>query len=398
MTTSLSSRHRKLPVRVLLITSTPPIPTGGGSMLLYRHFCERDDFEISVITDNVQILDHSLPYKFLLLQHSKLWNRLVRTRLSKQFHSLNHLFFGTRVAKSVWQQAAAFNPDVVLTVAGSWSWTSRLAKQVARRLDVPLVGSFMDWWSYNQIYTDWAAPHIESEFRSLYQSCDLSLCISEGMESALGRHPNSAVVYPIGSKRSNILEIEETQPTERFTLAFGGNLGDWYGKMLESLVTTAKDADIRFELYGGNTSWSQEFDERARSSGIYRGYLPLPKLRAAFHQVDALFLMMGFDSACAQVESTSFKSKFLEYLAFEKPIFVWGPAYCSAVQYAKEFDSAEVCTSPNPTDFLNTILKVKDDLDRQQQLVENARIMYSERFHPDKIHQLLVDKLMALTA
>ena len=31
-------------MRVLMITSTPPIPSGGGSMLLYRHFCDRDDF------------------------------------------------------------------------------------------------------------------------------------------------------------------------------------------------------------------------------------------------------------------------------------------------------------------------------------------------------------------
>ena len=381
-----------------MITSTPPIPSGGGSMLLYRHFCERDDFETSVVTDNPQILEYDLPYEFKLLTQSRIWNRMLKTRLSKPLHSLAHLSFGSRIPTSVWQQAKSFNPDVVLTVAGSWTWTSRLAKQVAQKLDVPLIGSFMDWWYYNQIYSPWAAPHIEAAYRDLYKQSDLALCISEGMQAAMGQHPNSTIVYPIGSPRESV----DSQPkavSDKFSLAFGGNLGDWYGRMLEPLVLAAQsNDDIQFRLYGPGPSWSDDFDQKVRSVGIYRGRVPLPELRKAFEKVDALFLLMGFDDECAQVEKTSFKSKFLEYLSFQKPIFIWGPEYCSAVYYGRKFDSAEVCTSPNPQDFLDTIVRVKNDLNRQQQLVENARQMYSERFNPDSIHQLLVSKMKELVA
>lgn len=381
-----------------MITSTPPIPSGGGSMLLYRHFCERDDFEISVVTDNSQISDYDLPYDFTLIKHSRAWNRIVRTRFSKPMHSLAHLSFGVRIPAGVWQQAQSFAPDAVLTVAGSWSWTSRLAQRVARRLGVPLVGSFMDWWYYNQIYSDWAAPRIEAAYRNLYRQCDLALCISEGMQAAMGEHPNSTVIYPIGSTRQTDEVAQATDP-DKFTLAFGGNLGDWYGRMLELLVLAAQGNEaIQFRLYGPRPSWSDEFDKKARSAGIYRGRVPLLELQAAFKEVDALFLLMGFEDECAQVEKTSFKSKFLEYLSFQKPIFIWGPAYCSAVYYAQEFDSAEVCTSADPKDFLRTITRVKHDLARQQQLVKNAQRMYSERFNPDNIHQLLVSKMEALVA
>ena len=368
-------------------------------MLLYRHFCERDDFEISVITDNPQIRQYDLSYEFSVIEHSRLWNRIVRTRLSKSLHSLAHMAFGAKISADVWNQAKLFNPDIVLTVAGSWSWTSRLAKQVAHRLNVPLVGSFMDWWYYNQIYTEWAAPRIEAEFRNLYRQCDLALCISEGMQKAMGKHANSAVIYPIGSSRQENSDAQAATKPDKFTLAFGGNLGDWYGHMLEHLILAAQGTgNLQFQLYGPNTSWSGIFDQTARSAGIYRGCLPLPELREELKKVDALFLLMGFDAGCAQIEKTSFKSKFLEYLSFQKPIFIWGPEYCSAVYYARKFDSAEICTSPMPEDFLKTILSVKDNPTRQQQLVENASTMYNERFHPDSIHRLLVSKLMELVA
>jgi glycosyltransferase involved in cell wall biosynthesis len=384
-------------VRILLITSTPPIPSSGGSIVLYRHFCERNDFEISVVTDNVQICQYSPPYEFSLLESSPLWNRILRTRLSKVLHSVAHLLFGNRIPQKVFQQAKAFNPDAVLTVAGSWSWTARLAKRVAQQLEVPLIVSFMDWWFYNQIYAQWAAPYIEAQFRHLYRQCDLALCISEGMKEALGEHDNAVVLYPIGSPLQHIAQ-KSPPSSQSFTIAFTGNLSDWYGRMLEPLLIATEGDDIHFQLYGPSTSWSEDFEAQARRRHLYRGYLPRQKLLEELQQVDALFLMMGFGSDCAQVEKTSFKSKFLEYLAFQKPVLVWGPDYCSAVNCAREFDAAEICTSPDPQDFLETIRRVQKNPYRQQQLVVNARKMYEERFHPEKIHQHFVTKLKELVA
>ncbi|NJM99338.1 MAG: glycosyltransferase, partial [Phormidesmis sp. RL_2_1] len=216
---------------------------------------------MSVITDNSQIHQYDVPYEFFVLKHSHLWNRIVRTRLSKILHSLAHLSFGYIIPSDVWRQAKSFNPDVVLTIAGSWSWTARLARQVAHRLDVPLVGSFMDWWYYNQIYTKWAAPRIEAEFRNLYKQCDLALCISEGMQSAMGTHSNSTVLYPIGSPQQvNDFDLSAIATGNKLTLAFCGNMSNWYGHMLEDLVLASQDFnDIQFRLFGANTNWSNDF-------------------------------------------------------------------------------------------------------------------------------------------
>jgi glycosyltransferase involved in cell wall biosynthesis len=380
--------QNKKKLRILLITNTPPIPTWGGYMIFHRHFCERNDFEIAVITDHVQILDYKVNYPFLLVSKSKIWTRLSKTRFHKWVHTWGHLFGYVTLPKGVKRFSADFKPDAVLTVAATWNWMAIMAKDVASQLNVPLIGSFMDWWTYNTIRGGWADKLIEAKFYRYYRECDLALCISEGMMRALGAHKNSLVLYPLGSVNLNNQKHNEVQHQGRseFKVTFAGNLGDWYGKMVEQLISVEAKG-IEFEIFGSNPGWSAEFDAIVRDRGIYHGLISFEDLQQAMDRQDALLLFMGFAKDCEQVERTSFKTKFLDYISFQRPILLWGPDYCTAVEVARRFDSAEICTSPQPEDFARTILKLKDDVGRQKQLVENASKMYEHEFHPDKIHE-----------
>jgi len=112
-----------------------------------------------------------------------------------------------------------------------------------------------------------------------------------------------------------------------------------------------------------------------------------------------LLLPMGFGDECAQIERTSFKTKFLDYLTFQKPIVIWGPEYCSAVRVAREFDGAECYTSPDAAGCVATLQNVARSSERQKQLVANARRMYHSRFDPSRIHAVLLrecEKLVRL--
>src|SRR5438270_7614358 len=171
------------------------------------------------------------------------------------------------------------------------------------------------------------------------------------MKKELGDHKNVLVLYPMGPYNENRLNGKE-KGNKTYSVAFTGNLGEWYGKMLESLVTAGKGLDICFKIFGNNPSWSKEFDDYARKEKIYMGHISFDRLKEEMKQVDGLLLLMGFDESCAVIETTSFKSKFIDYLSFEKPIMLWGPSYSSAVFTASEFNSAEICTSPLPTDFI----------------------------------------------
>lgn len=382
-------------MRVLFLTSTPPIPSWGGAMTFYRHFCDRDDFQIHVITDDPQITQYDVPYSYSLINHGRFWKRLAKTRLHKVAHSWSHLVGTLKTPETVLQQARDFKADAVFTVAGSWSWMAKMAGDVASKLDIPLVGSFNDWWYYNSIRYQWLDPLLARNFQQFYRRCDLALCTSRGMQEALGDRHNSVVLYPTGAAIA-CKQTYQFQTSKPFTVAFAGNLGDWYGRMLESVVALNRDDRLKFKFFGSNASWSARFDREAKQAGIFQGQVPFEQLTKAMSEVDALLLLMGFEDSCAQIERTSFKTKFLDYLSFQKPILLWGPDYCSAVRIAREFDSAEVCTSPDPANFLTNILRIQADSERAQQLVANAHLMYRERFHPDKIHQLLVTKMQEL--
>jgi hypothetical protein len=386
------------PLRVFFLTYYPPTPTMGGAMAYYRHFVERKDFNVFVATDDENVLKYNPPYELLIFQQPALLERLTRTRLYKFVHSYKHLYAGNFIPASVMKAAKEFKPDIIFTIAGAWGWTTLMAQRLARELNVPLVGSFNDWFDFSGIIHPLAHPMLEKKFRSFYQACDLAWCTSEGMREELGPHRNAQILYPIGANVQNAASngAAGRNGKSKFIVTFAGNLGNWYGTMLEQLITVSLNSQsLEFRIFGSNPSWSVEFDRIAKDKGIFRGHLPFDQLRHEMAEVDATLLLMGFGPEYALTERTSFKTKFLDYLSFEKPIILWGPEYCSATRYAREFDSAEICSTPKASDCLQTILALANNRNRQTALVANSHRMYEDRFHPDKIHAGFVQKIQA---
>jgi glycosyltransferase involved in cell wall biosynthesis len=385
-------------IRVFFLTYYPPSPTMGGAMAFHRHFVERDDFDLFVATDDPRIFEHRPQFPVLLFKRPAWLERAMRTRFYRWAHSYKHLVAGRNVPAEVLDAARKFKPDFVFTIAGSWDWTAVMARKLARELGVPLVGSFNDWFDFSVIVHPRLKPTLERAFRNFYRDCDLAWCTCEGMREALGPHDNAQVLYPVGAQPEPLPEGRPATGNRKFVAVFAGNLSDWYGRMLERLVRISleKSLPIEFRIYGGLQSWSPEFDELVREKGIFRGHLPFDQLRQEMIQADGLLLLMGFEEACAHTERTSFKTKFLDYLTFKKPILLWGPEYCSAARYAEEFDSAEKCLSADPEAFLQTICRVRADPERQKQLVANAENMFRERFHPDNIHAHFVHHSLKL--
>ena len=372
----------------------------GGAMAYYRHFVERDDFELFVATTDRRLQEFDPNYQTLYFDHPPLLDRLLKTRLHRWAHSFRHLVSGNFIPKEVLEAAKEFEPDFIFTIAGSWDWTTLMAGELAKRLDVPLVGSFNDWFDFSTVIHPWLRSTLENRFRKFYRKCDLAWCTCEGMKNELGDHTNAQVLYPIGSSRQlpQLSAEDENTSNSRPVVTFAGNLSLWYGQMMEALVTVSlKDnSPIDFRIFGGDQSWSAEFNELVVDRNIFRGHIPFEQLQAELAKSDLLILPMGFDDKCAQVERTSFKTKFLDYLTCKKPIVVWGPDYCSAIQVAKEFDSAEVCITPSAKDCLTTIEGLLESPSRQQELRDNAQKMYASRFHPEQIHEKFVGHTLKL--
>ena len=387
--------------KVFFLSFIPPLPAWGSAMTFYRHFVERNDFEVRIATDSADVRNYQLPYEPLMFDLPASWKRMRNTRFNKWILGTEALRGELFLPRSVMEEARRFRPDVIFTMAGSWNWVALAAQRAARTLGVPLAASFNDWYDYPWLMgQERQRKAIEQRFRRFYRDCDLALCTSDGMKEALGPHPNAHVWYPSGA----VMPEEQAShpgasPRAAFTVLFAGNLGEWYGPMLEELVTESEKSfpRLRFRIFGGLETWSRSFHERVLTEGIFRGRISFEQLRGEAREADVLLLPMGFDPAAAHIESTSFKTKFLDYLTFRRPIVVWGPEYCSAVRVAKEFDSAYCVTSRSPLACAKAIDELRQDPERRNALVRHAERMYEDRFHPEKIHGLLVRELTALS-
>ncbi len=370
-------------------------------MTFFRHFVERDDFVLKVATNSKDVEQFPVPYIPIRFDLPAWWKRLSNTRLHNWILGLQSLYGGCFLPKHVEVAARQFHPDLVFTMAGSWDWTALAAMKLAKRLRVPLVASFNDWYDY-----PWFRGHpkqreaIERRFRKFYKQSDLALCTSEGMKEALGSHPNSHVWYPAGTQMPpDLPPLLISQNLDRkMTVFFGGSLGEWHGPMLEELieVCAVKHPMIRFRIFGSLAAWSSAFEKKARKLGIYGGLVSFEELIKESKKADLLLLLMGFDRSVEHIQRTSFKTKFLDYITFNKPILVWGPEYCSAVRVAREFDSAECVTDPKSMACASTINSLAASPARMERLVKNARQMYESRFNPNKIHDVLLKNIQAL--
>jgi hypothetical protein len=148
--------HRK--IKVFFLTYYPPTPTMGGAMAFYRHFIEHDDFDLFVATDDETVRQYNPSYKLLVFKQPALLERMLRTRWFRFVHSYKHLVAGRFISPAVLRAAQEFDPDFIFTIAGSWGWTTLMAQQLSQRLQVPLVGSFNDWFDFSSIIHPWARP------------------------------------------------------------------------------------------------------------------------------------------------------------------------------------------------------------------------------------------------
>ena len=379
--------------RILIVSTNPPLQEMGGSILFYRQFILRKDFEIAVITDRYDQQLDDIPW--MKAFHRPWLDRLSRTRFSLWAHDYIHYFAGHFPTRDMIQFAEDFQPDLIIGCAETWMMDVSLV--LGKRLRVPVAGFFMDWPTFASLAHDWARRGMSWLFRRRYRKCDAAFCICPEMREALGPHPNSHVYYPSNEWHPPV-PLRDRPSGEPFVLMFGGNLGQWYGHAVTLLVDALEGhQQLAIRVAGANTPWSPETEEDYKRRGIFLGFLKGSQFNDALSRADALLVVMGFDAKSRDVESTSFKSKIVEYILTGRPLVIWGPEWCTAVTHARRFGFGEVVTSQNPADVVAVVERLKDDPDRQLALIAKGQEFYQQYLHPDKVFgkaKLEFEKLM----
>ena len=118
---------------------------------------------------------------------------------------------------------------------------------------------------------------------------------------------------------------------------------NFYGRMLCSLIEKIEATnDLEIIVVGPNADWPKPLLERALAKGIYLGFMPPEEAAEVLASADALLVVMSFEKEHELFMRTSFTTKFLDYVAFGKPVILWGPEYCMPVRVARKHGGAAV--------------------------------------------------------
>jgi glycosyltransferase involved in cell wall biosynthesis len=372
--------------RILLVSIVPPRNDCGVRIVMHRMLVERSPFELHVAS-KADVVENSLVHTPLRLPW--LINRIRKSRFGPGLASwiTDYENFVWPLTNDAALQSAVedFKPDVILTLAeGGFS---HIARKTAEKHRLPLVGLFLDWFPVMKGHCGHAAaiPTLNRRFRELYAACDLAFCTSQGMQEALGAHPNSHVLYPMPGKH-RVPDESWPRSTGKFRLVYVGSVQDFYGRMLCALIQQMEATqDCEIVVVGPNADWPRQFLERAKSNGSYLGFKTPDESDDVIASADAVLVVMSFEREHELFMGTSFTTKFLDYVAFGKPVILWGPDYCTAMRVARENGGALMVNDDDPGAVVSACRRLAKDAALRKQLSQEATRLHQTLFNPDRL-------------
>jgi hypothetical protein len=96
-----------------------------------------------------------------------------------------------------------------------------------------------------------------------------------------------------------------------------------------------------------------------RDAGLWLEFAPRLELDTWLQSADAFLVPMVFEEKYRRRMETSFPSKLIEFAQFGKPLIIWGPEYCSAVDWTTKIKSAICVTAIGAEELMSSVEKIK---------------------------------------
>lgn len=364
-------------------------------MAIQRHLFEGGEFEVLVCSDK--------PYRGVgepenWIQFTKPWiqHRLSRTRLRRWVSQYEMLVEPYIAARCLLPAVERFQPDIILTIPdNTLSWAAYL---IAKKLGLPLVTNFQDWWPRAQFFAPGEVPYsptrvvLESRFRKFYRASRVAFCTSEGFTKFLGPHRDAPVLYPCPAPRPKDRPIVGLPSNDKpLRLVYGGTLVRFYGEMMLSLAKALRhNPNFELKLFGGKPDWNEKDLAWAKKTGIYGGQLSQVDYRRELAVGDVFITAMSSAPELGTMMKTSFTTKFLEYCQFAKPVIVWGPAYCEPLRIALATGAGVPVVGSSPMNVIEALEALKDS-EAYRVASDAAWKAATGIFDPEKIHKVFCD-------
>jgi glycosyltransferase involved in cell wall biosynthesis len=365
-------------IKVLVLSAVVPNARGaGGELLLHRYLTLDTSIQSEVVSWR------QFPFRLRLI------GKLKQLGLWSVSRSWECLFPVLPRRKMVRELIHSFQPDILLTVAHGW-WHIG-ARRVASEFNLPLVSFFQDWWPDFPDVPVAFRSRVERQFRRTCAKSAVAICVSDGMRRELGEPTNALVIHPIPSlAKSGSWRPDFTLPLR---VVYFGNLYE-YGPLIESALRALNGSDqVRLEVFGPSPLWTSGAEDEFRSHGLYHGFIPSDRLVEALRRPQAVLVAMSFAAALRRRMATSFPSKMIDAMQLGLPVVVWGPKYCSAVQWGRQGDRALCVTDPNPSALRQALEQLVASPSQQERLAKSAREAAGNDFNPEHIEAQFVGAL-----
>ena len=385
--------------RILLVSIAPPHNDCGGRIVMHRHLVEQRPFKLHVASDadfSEDLLVHTplrLPYLIRRLRKSR-----FGPRVAAWITDYENFIWPLTTNQALENAIKDVKPDLLLVLADNS--LSKLAYRSARKHGLPLAGLFLDWVPIMKGHFGhrWTRPALSQWFRRFYGECDLAFCTSDGMQEVLEPHPNSHVIYPMPG-RHRVPEKPWPPSNGKFRLVYVGSVENFYGRMLCSLIKKIEATnDLEIMIVGPNADWPIHFLRRAEAKGIYLGFRPPEKAAEVLAGADALLVVMSFEKEHELFMRTSFTTKFLDYVAFGKPVILWGPDYCTPFRVAHKHGGAVAVNQNDADAIVSACRQIAGNAAWREQLSEEARRLHKTLFNPDRLQEIFVGEIEKLVA
>ena len=386
--------------RLLYLSDVPVEATYHGSALMHRLLGGWPAEKLLIIEPGFA---RSQPSGHL----PKVAYRTLPFGIPRLLHSRLADFYGSFVLATAKARRRAlqnvvgdFQPEAVLTVTHGYSWITAAAYAAERRLPLHVVCH--DDWLMGVRILRVLKLLAGSWFGEYYRQAASRFCVSpfmvEGYERKYG--VGATVLYP--SRAPDCPEHQEpparvANQSVRPVFAYAGTInGAGYVRAIRCLADALNRRNGRLLIYGPTSQKAGKSLGLDQPNIEFRGLLKsnelIPRLR---DEADVLYVPMSFDDGDRLNMEVGFPSKLTDYTATGIPLLIHGPAYCSAIRWARENPGvAEIVESEDDPPLADALTRLCRDSSLRWQLGVNALRVGRSCFD----HSLAVAKLQKTVA
>jgi glycosyltransferase involved in cell wall biosynthesis len=325
------------------------------------------------------------------------YRRLLNSRLHR-WYSRRLLAGAASLATRVERAIDGFEAEAVLTVAHGYLWLA--AARFAERHRLPLHLIVHDDWP--RIVAEPFRETVEREFARVYRQATSRLCVSPFMADEYERRYGMKGTVLLPSRAHEAREPVAAAVTNDArrgpVFAFAGTINSpGYVTLLRDLAESLRAHHGRLLIYGPLSREQADGAGLTADNIALEGLLPsaalLDRLR---RDADVLFVPMSFAAADRWNMRMSFPSKLTDYTAVGLPLFICGPAECSAVRWAEANPGvAEVVTSADPAALRPAVDRLCRDGEYRARLARVAAAVGTRDFSATTAESILHAALVA---